>query len=300
MWLKFRKKERIKQANNNIQKLMAIRYTKEAWFTLCPESTEEFFIEKNSPNDILGFIKLSIRKIAHIGVAKLTEIQIITIDEKYIEWLEKFQKTHEQKNLMEYINSCSKIENYWEERFLNSQMLDGYHVVGISIYMILHEVNNGKSEYYLNQESIEQLSMILSDSTKTNNIYIPGWITKGSDMPNYCKTLVQFAKSYFDYNSRIRYGKYLEQNYENVEQKDLFKPFPFVIPIVIKTNQYKSLIYLNKKNNEEYEVDFSLTKKQKEKIYEVLTRQFPQIISIDDSLILPGKAYLNHFEFINS
>lgn len=296
MWF-FKKKERKNTKKDKIEKLIAIRYTRKTWFELYPNSTEEEYVELNSPNDILSFVKLSIRQIFEIGINNLSEMQIVTIDEHYSKWLFENKKTHKQKNLTNYINACSEIEGYWDERLTQSNMTSVYYVVGIQVSMLLHELKNNASSYCLTQNKSEELSNYLKKVFNTDNIYIPGWITKGIDMPRYNKNLIQFANEYFNKNARIRYGKYMEQDYNELEKKDLFQPFPFVIPIVIQISKTNSKISL--KETDESSADkilFYLTKEQKDRIYKMLVDEYPQITSISKNLVLPGQAYLNYID----
>ena len=130
-------------------------------------------------------------------------MQIVTIDEHYSKWLFENKKTHKQKNLTNYINACSEIEGYWDERLTQSNMTSVYYVVGIQVSMLLHELKNNASSYCLTQNKSEELSNYLKKVFNTDNIYIPGWITKGIDMPRYNKNLIQFANEYFNKKARI-------------------------------------------------------------------------------------------------
>ena len=89
----------------------------------------------------------------------------------------------------------------------------------------------------------------------------------------------------------------MEQDYIELEKKDLFQPIPFVIPIVIQMSKTNSKISLKETDESRAdEILFYLTKEQKDRIYKMLVDEYPQITSISKNLVLPGQAYLNYID----
>lgn len=293
----FKKKEQKKET------LVMIRYTRDAWETLFPNISMEDWENMNCPKDVSQFVKQSIMQNTVLGNCKFKNAMIATLDKYYVDWVRMNGGEHSQITLLSYVQKHLQEENYWDERLKESEMTSTYNVMVLPISMLLHNVKGLSSEYVLSKKTTENLTQYLKKIYNSDMVFIPGWIVKGTDMPSCAKNVIEFADLYWEQDTRVRYGKYMEQTYTQEEVEDLFSPFDFVIPFVVKTNITKAKINFTFNYDE---TDKSLqsmtaiqfTKVQKAEMMEMLVNECPYITSLDDNAMMPEYAYLSYIEFI--
>ena len=304
MWPFNKKKQKQTQLKDKIQTLVMIRYTYDVWQKLFPTLTKEQWEELNCPDNVSEFLKQSIKRSSTAkqsdGSCRLPDFKdalIATLDNKYLYWLETNALKHTQENLGKYLEVNMNNPDYWDQCLFDSEMTTIYNVMGIPFSMLVHDLNGRKiSEYSLKDESTKEIEPILAEIYESEEVFVPGWIVRGADMPKCVSHIVEFAKIYLQKNKKVRYGRFLEQTYTDEELKDLFKPYNYLIPFVVKKQINKSLIsfqYYDKDSNIAHDlIRIKFKEEEKEKIKNILTADDPHVISVGNSAMMPGQAYL--------
>lgn len=303
MWPFKKKKQPAKKEKIKIQTLIMIRYTYDAWQKLFPDSNKEKWEELNCPDNVAEFVKQSIKRSSNVkhpdgsvGMPDFESALITTLDEQYLSWLERNNYSHSQENLGKYLEEYANNEDYWNECLNRSEMTTTYNVMGIPFSMLLHDINGKKSEYCLREESARQIEPILSAIYQSEEVFVPGWILRGADMPKCVNSVVEFAKLYLREKRKIRFGKFLEQTYTEDELKDKFKPYNYLLPFVVKSKIEKALISfrkydINSKNTHNM-IQIKFKENEKEQLKDILIASDPHVIAVGNSAMMPGQAYL--------
>ena len=233
--------------NKETKPLIAARYTYDTFCSLFPNKTHQDWIDSNCPDNITDFVKQLVTKC----VSKKTKIErllIATIDRQYVDWLTENDKTHSQNTLNEYLCYCGTDSDFWNKKLIDSNMTTAYNVLGIPSMTMIYNIDENQSQYSLSKEASNQIADILKTVYDSDYVFVPGWITKGSEMIKYAQDIVQIAKSFWDNGTNVRFAKYLEQNYTKYELFNKFSPLYFVVPFVVKTNLFNANINFNKNN----------------------------------------------------
>jgi hypothetical protein len=279
--------------------IMMIRYTKDAWMELFPNSTTKEWELTNCPEDVFDFVKTSVSN-SMIRRSPIQKGIIATIDGRYMEWLSKSRLIHSAKSLTQYLEQHITDTRYWDERLVASGMIDTYNRLGIPCLVMLHNIRGSQSEYALSKEASDQLMQILSNVYGSDAVFSPGWITKGCDMPIYSNDLVQIANIFWKDKTRIRFGKYLEQRYSQLELIDKFSPLYFVVPFVVKDKVDQALInfgeseFAEKDKSAQAMAARKFTDEQRIELFHIISRDIPQVVSIGPRAVMPNQAYINY------
>jgi hypothetical protein len=279
--------------------LVMLRYTKDAWDLLFPNTTNDEWKLANQPDDVALFVKASVVR-SNIGADPIQKGLIATIDSKYLQWLSNKKKKHSSRALSQYLQEHVSDLNYWNDCLIESGMTSTYNVLGIPSLLMPHNINGTHSEYVLDRETSDMLIDELKKIYKSNEVFVPGWITKGSDMPNYQDDLIQLADLFWQNRSRIRFGKYLEQSYSQLETSDKFSPLYFTVPFVVKANVNNALISFN--GNGLGKEDKSLQgmaalcfpEENRINLFKLISKDIPQVVSIGPKAVMPSQAYVNY------
>lgn len=279
--------------------IVMARYTKDTWVELFQDATIEDWKESTSPDNISKFISNTIVNYASALKGNVSEIVIATIDQKYLEWLEKYGLTHSQGVLNKYIQRYTKKKNYWDERLLESEMTLTCNMLGMPILM-MPPLKTSKTEYYLSAETKNKIQLYLSAVYHNQATYCPGWIIKGNEMIQCVDDVLFVADHYWNSNSNIRIGKYLEQTYEDDELSDQFSTILYVIPFVVKTKVDSATIDLSGLESDGAKTlqamnKVKYTKTQKIELLEILSSDLSNVIGIGGHSLLPNQAYFQYF-----
>jgi hypothetical protein len=161
--------------------------------------------------------------------------------------------------------------------------------------MLLHDINGRISNYILPKEISEQIAQYIKNIYHTSNVFVPGWILKNNVREKCEKDIKRCADLYWKDGMRVRFGKYMEQIYTQDEALDLFSPFTFIIPFVIKEevqNAKIRFIYNNSDSNDQCDENTQTvkavkwTKTQKVELWEMLANVYPQIVSIGENVVM--------------
>lgn len=271
--------------------LSIIRYTKSAWEKLFPKSSDEEWKEKNYPENIYDLTTYYvIRRVANNPeiLDYLKEIKVLTIDDQYLNWLEEKGLTHSEKSVFLYVEN--RDNSFWDQRLQESQMNEQTHILGLSFTSLITNAKNNRTQYRLSQEAIDKLADFIKTKYKTDNVYIPGWIIKGSDTAKYTQSIDVMANEYFNNHRRIRLGQCEEQAYSDEEMANGFIPLPFFIPIVYKVNVTKHNHHVCSEDideQEKYEYSPNLihfTDSEMEYLSEIISTAAPGIVECAPSL----------------
>ena len=279
--------------------LIMIRYTKDTWFSLFPDSTVNEWEVANSPLDVAKFVKLSVSN-SLIGSRPIQRGIIATIDKKYLEWMSLSKLEHSSTTLSQYFKTKIADTNYWNDRLLESEMTGTYNILGIPSLVMLHNISGSKTEYVIDKETSSAISELLLSIYGGDAIFTPGWITKGCDMPTYSDDLIQLAEIFWQEGKRIRFGKCLEQSYNNVELADKFAPLYFIVPFVIKTNVDSALINFSGRgftaNDQTCQAMAAkrFSEEQRVELFKLISSSIPQVISVGPRAVIPSQAYINY------
>jgi hypothetical protein len=171
--------------------------------------------------------------------------------------------------------------------------------MGISSLLMPYGLSSNKSEYCLTNKTADQLCSQLQEIYGVDKIFVPGWLTKGCDMPLYTKDIIHLADTFWNDGVRAVFGMYLEQLYNQHELDDKFTPIYCVVPFLIKTNVDSAFINLTGPFDDSDKSLNALAQKQfnEEKRFELfktITADIPQVVSIGPNAVLPGEAYLEY------
>ena len=279
--------------------LTLLRYTYDTFQKVFPTKTKEQWEEVNCPNDVAKFVKYSVARTQVELMTPIQYIQIATIDYKFIDWAEKLGYTDFALVVRQYVTEHNHVENYWDERLFESGMINSYNILGIPSMFMVGNVSNNKSELYLDEASTNLLTEQIKHIYSEDEVFVPGWITKGSDMPTYTDDIVQIAEETWQNKKKIRFGKYLEQAYTERELEDKFRPLYFVVPFLIKVKVQKSKIDLfTQRENDKTSAAFMsakmFTQEQRIELLDVISSQIKEVVSVGTSAVMPGQAYLSY------
>ena len=282
--------------------LSIIRYTKDVWEKLYPKSSEEEWKLNNCPDNVYQFIKQNVFN--HINnrpkaFKEIKEIKILTIDQNYIDWLEKANLNHSNKVLYKYIEA-NRGDDFWNERFLKSDMTKILHLMGFAFTSILINVKNGKTNYHISVENQKTIIDFIKNKFKTNKIFLPGWVLKGNDAIKYSAQIETIANEYFKSGRKIKIGACEEQNFVQKEMIKGFVPIPFYIPFVYETNvtQYKHHInFKDIKEQEKYEYApnmIAFNEEERAKLCNLIALDVPGIVNMSPSLKTKESVFLDY------
>lgn len=292
-------KKQIEQPQEDQPKtLILVRYTHDVFKKVFPDKSDSKWEEVNSPKDISTFVKHNVAQSQIKMCTFIESVQIATINEYYLDWAFRNGISDLQLGVKLYVQEHINDEAFWDERLLESGMTDSYNVLGIPAMFVLGNIAGNKTECILEQESIEQLTSIIAEIYSSDKVFVPGWITKGSDMPAYICDIAQIAEESWNNNKQIRFGKYMEQEYGAKELSDRFNPLYFVVPFLIKVKMFKSKIDLFNKgseaNNLNAMTDIRFSNEQRSKLLEIINASVKEVVAVGPSAVMPGQAYISY------
>ena len=301
MWpfKKKNKKENITPSDNGPIGLTLLRYTYDTFQKVFPTKTKEQWEDVNCPHDVAKFVKYSVARTQIELMTPIQYIQIATIDNKFIEWADSHGYDDLSLVVRQYVTEHNHIDGYWDERLVESGMVNSYNILGIPSMFMVGNIKDSKSELCLDEESTLVLTEKIKDIYDEKDVFVPGWITKGSDMPTYTDDIVQIAEETWKNNKKIRFGKYLEQAYTVRELEDKFRPLYFVVPFLIKVQVCESKIDLftqREKDNKSAAFMSAkiFTPEQRMDLLEIINNQIKEVVSVGTSAVMPGQAYLSY------
>ena len=294
---KNKKKEQLQQ-DEGPKVLILVRYTYDAFKKVFPNKSDAQWEEVNSPNDISTFVKHNVAQSQIKMCTFIESVQIATIDDNYLLWAMERNIDDLQVGVRLYVQEHINDEKYWDERLIESGMTDSYNVLGIPSMFVVGNIIGNKTECILTQESINELTEKISNIYSSENVFVPGWITKGSDMPAYVSDIAQIAEESWNHNKSIRFGKYMEQIYGEKELSDKFNPLYFVVPFLIKIKINRAKIDLFSKdesaNNLNSMAGISFSSEQRTELLKIIRDSVKEVVSIGPSAVLPGQAYISY------
>jgi hypothetical protein len=277
--------------------LIVVRYTRDTFRDLFPAVSDNEWEYRNSPNDIASFVKNSIDTSKSTCATKTCCAIIATIDNKYLEWLKIKKRNHSTKSLAKYIKQHVDDIPFWNERLMKSGMTTTYNILGIPSLIILHDLDGASSQYSLSKKTTDEISQLLKTIYKSHEVFVPGWILKGCDMPSCTQDIAQLAELFWKDGTRVRLGKYLEQRYNQNEIADKFSPLYFVVPFVVKAQITNAIINLDDirfaegdYTNQSME-SIKFKKQERFDLFKIIYNSIPQVISIGINAVMPGHAY---------
>ena len=95
------------------------------------------------------------------------------------------------------------------------------HILGLSFTSLITNAKNNRTQYCLSQEAIDKLAEFIKTKYKTDNVYIPGWIIKGSDTAKYTQSIDVMANEYFNNHRRIVYKVNVTKHNHHVCSEDI-------------------------------------------------------------------------------
>ena len=281
------------------QRLILPRYTKDVWLKFNMGSSDDW-TALMAPNNVTDFIKTSVVRIVKKRNRKpqCSSALIATIDDDYCQWLG--DKKHSEKRVLQYVLSHDNIK-LWDEKLLNSGMVNSYNILNVPISIIPCKQENNKTSFVLDKTSTMQIVYALQNTYQTQDVFCPGWILKGYDAPLCINDIISLAEAYWYENKHVTIGKYAEQSYKDVESRNKFAPHLFVIPFVIKTNIESALINLSGQYDKSEKTSHAMTfisfsNADKVAMLEVLKSKIDLIMGVGDSAIMPGQAHLAYVD----
>jgi hypothetical protein len=275
-----------------------VRYTHDTWRILYPNGNDWEWELKNCPNDLSCFVRQSVAQGLSEQNARTNYALIATIDEQYINWLSNNKKKHSAKNLSKYISSKLNDVDFWTSRLIDSGMTNSYNVLGVPGMFMTHQIDCSKSEYALTKETSEQISQLLADTYQNETVFVPGWVVKGCDLPKCANDMIKLAELFWSDGKRVRFGKFLEQNYSKEELVDKFVPLYFTIPFVIKSKVDCALVDLygytqvdQCKTVQSMSV-VRFTEDNRSRLLKLISSEIKQFVSIGTNAVMPGHAYM--------
>jgi hypothetical protein len=110
--------------------------------------------------------------------------------------------------------------------------------------------------------------------------------------------MIKLAELFWSDGKRVRFGKFLEQNYSKEELVDKFVPLYFTIPFVIKSKVDCALVDLygytqvdQCKTVQSMSV-VRFTEDNRSRLLKLISSEIKQFVSIGTNAVMPGHAYM--------
>lgn len=161
-----------KRKKKFIDSINISRYTEKVWLDSYPESNKEEWEEQTLPMEYDNFVDKCLDVLQNNNLFA-NKINIITLDDEYLDWLNINNLKNTQDNRQKYIESISP-EN--AQRLLDKNQLGGNYSI-LSFYCIVYlnePLEKNFTTFNLSDETINQITLYLNEIYGKGNVSVPG------------------------------------------------------------------------------------------------------------------------------